>query len=139
MAREHFCSYEVSKLLKDNGFNDTCRAFWLVRTSDHTLYECSRDHAFDFCTNESLSIDHDEAIAAPSVQMAKEWIMEKYDTYCLVEVASDGKYFPIIKDCVDGCWIFDFGFENRGISFDTEYEALGTMFMYVLQNKERKR
>ena len=77
---ESIVSYETAKLLKEAGFNDTCRAFWKVWNGKINLYNCDKGQCFDYCCNNMLEMYNDsseENVAAPTLQMARIWLCEK--------------------------------------------------------------
>ena len=78
MITEQYVSLEIAVLLKDKGFNETCRAYWGgFNNKPLGLSECNRGRAFDYCTNSSLKAYSDieqTYIAAPTHQMTLEWL-----------------------------------------------------------------
>ena len=80
MIQEDFVSFETAKLLKEKGFDETCRSFWKVWDKHTTLCDCSPSHMFEYCHNSMLEKYNDEEelnIAAPTLQMAMKWLREE--------------------------------------------------------------
>lgn len=66
MIKEAYCSYEVSKLLNEKGFDAFCDTGW-----DKNLYD--KEHARNF----SIGFDKKENwISRPTHQMAMAWLRE---------------------------------------------------------------
>lgn len=96
---ERYVSVETAKLLKERGFDAVCRSFYTI-CGDTVNSSIERDDAnntkvFDYCTNSSLetydfTCDNgwgQKHIAAPTQQMAHDFIMEKMEL--LVHVDCD--------------------------------------------------
>ena len=81
---ESIVSYETAKLLKQAGFNDTCRAFWKVWNGKTNLYNCDKGQCFDYCCNNMFEMYNDSAeenVAAPTLQMAMKWLRETHNLF----------------------------------------------------------
>ena len=79
MITEDFVSFEIAKLLKEKGFDETCRAFWKVWNNHTTMCDCSPSHLFEYCHNSMLEQYNDDEelnIACPTLQMAMKWLRE---------------------------------------------------------------
>lgn len=68
MAKDAYCSYEVSKLLKEKGFDEIC--YRIYNTQEKELW------GTDGIEFQNHQID-EESIAAPSHQLAMAWLREK--------------------------------------------------------------
>ena len=66
MAKERYCSYEVSKLLEEKGFDEECYTFYEYDSKEFYREEIP-------CCN-SCSDDY----AAPTHQMAIDWLRQKH-------------------------------------------------------------
>lgn len=84
MIKETYCSYEVSKLLKKNGFDGNgedseCHMFYCEYTEERIMPICEI----------GLVPDNEEVFFAPTHQMAIAWLREKgillwvYPAICL--------------------------------------------------------
>lgn len=71
MIQEVYCSFEVSKLLKEKGFNGECSGFYMLNGSGRWKYE--HYHNFDIS----------DRIDCPTHQMAMAWLREKYDLHII--------------------------------------------------------
>ena len=65
MITEDYCSFEVSKLLKEKGFNELCRAVYEEKILRYTLCDY---------LNSQLS----SYVCAPTHQMAIDWLRQKH-------------------------------------------------------------
>ena len=75
MIQEDYVSYEVAKLLKENGFDVPCRNAYIWNSG----YElCTLFSKYINFNEESLSEDDDSVprISAPTLQMAMKWLRE---------------------------------------------------------------
>ena len=82
MIYENYCSFEVSKLLKEIGFNEPClKDYWY---SDKELHSLSYGH-LSYHKNEDLNTYHQyNKCTAPTYGGVIDWLKEKYNiwTYC---------------------------------------------------------
>lgn len=77
MITEDYVSFEIAKLLKEKGFDETCRAFWKEWNGELHFCACSSAHVFEFCHNSMLENYNDKEetnTAAPTLQMAMKWL-----------------------------------------------------------------
>ena len=72
MIKEAYCSFEVSKLLKEKGFDEPCCGRYSVRSKEFHL-----DYT-KMCNNGGLF-----ECAAPTHQMAMAYLREKYDLHII--------------------------------------------------------
>ncbi len=75
MIKERYCSFEVAKLLKEKGFNVPCIGKYSIRSKEFHL-DCTR-----LCNNSGLFV-----CAAPTNQMAIDWLREKHQLHISVDV-----------------------------------------------------
>ena len=117
MIKEAYCSFEVSKLLKEKGFNVECNtAYYNGSLIDYTMYGfCG---ALDF-------------IFAPTQQMAMAWLREKQI------------YIRIIEDAFGKSYCFEVYPKNPNVKInyyvsnyykDTYEDAVETALKYCLKN-----
>ena len=78
MITEDYCSYEVSKLLKEKGFNVPCLAHWHIGNDGHEKFS---DYPFNW--NEKVKNDLGW-LSCPTHQMATKWLREKGIYFSLV-------------------------------------------------------
>lgn len=83
---EDYVSFNTAKLLKEKGYDETCRAFWKDWNGQTMLYYCDRSQMFDWCNNSMLekhyNNNEETNIAAPTLQMACKWLMEIHN--CII-------------------------------------------------------
>ena len=119
MIKEAYCSYEVSKLLKEKGFNVECNtAYYNGSLIDYTMY--------GFCGVL-------EFIFAPTHQMVLQWLREEYKIFIEIGVSIDlnGKYhysYNVLDSSIK--------YLRRGYTyFDWNYEdAVEEALKYVLND-----
>ena len=123
MITEDYCSYEVAKLLKEKGFDESCDKYYPLKggeVEELTLYE--------------LNYHRSQFIKASTHQMAMKWLREVH-----------GLFISISNDDLDYNWqIFDI--KNRTKDLDPicltgsyaghrKYEqAVETALKYALEN-----
>ena len=138
MITEDYVSFETAKLLKEKGFDETCRAFWKVWNKHTTLCDCSPLHMFEYCHNSMLEQYNDDEelnIAAPTIQMAMKWLREKYDIHCSVGLFTDLPKTPpywsfnILNQSTANAY-----YEAFDIKCETYEEACEAAIKYCLEN-----
>lgn len=88
---EDYVSFETAKFLKENGYDETCRAFWKDWNEQTMLYYCDRSQAFDWCNNsmlEKYNNNEETNIAAPTLQMAMKWLREVHNCIIMIDYDS---------------------------------------------------
>ena len=75
MITEDYCSFEISKLLKEKGFDECCRAFITPNVS----FALEEDRVF----NHLLS---NNEYAAPTHQMALKWLREAHSKNIILDM-----------------------------------------------------
>lgn len=73
MIKEDYCSYEVAKILKENGFNESCYTCYVEKEISHYDYSS---------TNYELI---DGVISCPTIQMAIKWLIEEKNILIVIE------------------------------------------------------
>ena len=78
MIEERYCSYEVSKLLKEKGFKiGTNKDYWKIG-EDGTMYFMSSIGAYTSNPNDEYAFYRPEnSYPCPTHQMAMDWLREK--------------------------------------------------------------
>ena len=128
MITEDYVSFETSKLLKEKGFDENCRAYYKVFPESRiaAIYHSSE--------NRGVSEDDPNEILCPTLQMAMKWLREVHKLH-----------IAILWDC--GAYIGKNSFcyhidrmdndENKGynkIGFDSNEEACEAAIKYCLEN-----
>lgn len=143
MIKEDYVSFEVAKLLKDNGFDGECRMKYFEHDKQMSYHVPNPSDIFDFTTNrkklETLSKkNHCEYCLCPTLQMALKWLRLFHDiiidvspNLTLNDVCKGGfmaevyQYGNIVPDGEFGCNIGD----------DYTYEqVVEAALLYVLKN-----
>lgn len=75
MIQERYCSYEVSRLLKEKGFNEPCRSYYISSSGRYS--RCLIEKKINNC--------EDNEILRPTHQMACDWLSETYHIEISIE------------------------------------------------------
>ena len=135
MIKEDYVSFETAKLLKEKGFDETCRAFWKVWDNYTAICDCSSSKRFEYCSNsvlEQYNDDEELNISAPTLQMAMKWLREVHNIAINI---GWGKVFE--KDY--RWWCIIISQKNDEILRDSEYhktyeQACEAAIKYCLEN-----
>lgn len=128
MIKEAYCSYEVSKLLKNKGFNEKCRGAYhsgfdnndnpIVMFEEWTVIP----HNNDF-------VDEGFLCSAPTHQMAIAWILEKYNISIELSILKHNCWcytiYKILSNKVEEIY-------NDG-TFESSYECADAALKYTLK------
>lgn len=125
MIQERRCSYEVSKLLKEKGFNEETLSFYIPYEDGEVKLVVSPNKA-------NYNAEQDWLISAPTHQMVLEWLRKKYifiEISVSIDLNGDYHYsYSILdKDCK---------YVRKGYtSFEWNHEdAIEEALKYVLEN-----
>ena len=141
MITEDYVSFEIAKLLKEKGFDEICRAVYVIR--DERLVHCTRHNIFDFTNNERIKEvgDGDTAILAPTIQMTMRWLREVHhihinlDIHWLYFANALGWMYTIEKILENGVdYVSSEGDENDKTFYSTYEEACESAIKYCLKN-----
>ena len=99
MVEERYCSYEVSNLLQEKGFNQECFAKYAKEACTERYYDDYRERMLSWTIKPGEliipSIDRDRyeiygtVISAPTHQMACDWIYVKYGIFITTDIYLD--------------------------------------------------
>ena len=130
MIIEAYCSYEVSKLLKEKGFDEPCLQMW----------ECGPDKKYLFRLQSSCyqNITEEDSCLAPTHQMAMKWLREVHNVFIYIEpfITTNGLqgYKPYCtKIGGEFMWINPLR-KYSNTSSDTHEEAVEVALKYCLEN-----
>lgn len=131
METTDFCSYELSKRLKDCGFDEPCYFYY-------TRENAPEDHVWS-TTSEEAPIDYNKSVYAgcsmPTLAQAQKWLREKKKIDVLVYNCACGYLWEVSKanngtglilfdekgdDENSGCWTSYEGSLSAGISASLE-------------------
>ena len=120
MIKEAYCSFEVSKLLKEKGFNELCCGRYSIRSKEFHL-DCTK-----MCNNGGLF-----ECAAPTHQMAMAWLREIHHIIFVFKPSyfsgDECTYWSYERWCGDN-------FDGEVLSFKTYEEAVEAALKYTLEN-----
>ena len=152
MITEDYCSFETAKLLKEKGFDEFCRAVYVIR--DERLVHCTRHNIFDFTNNERIKEvgDGDTAILAPTLQMTMKWLREVHNIHIEINLtfsenpeAHPARYYVYVLDTKSGNSLIEKSATISGLNpladesgtprdFNTYEEACEEAIKYTLKN-----
>lgn len=118
---EDYVSYEVAKLLKENGFDWYCRALY-APNSEVLSHSLGVSNTYDV-----------DVYAAPTLYMAHKWLRVEKDIHIMIDVCASGYYAVLWK--TNGTFIktlVDKGPNDGGV-WDTFEEALQTGILEALK------
>ena len=126
MIKEDYCSYEVAKILKEKGFNESCYTCYVEKEISHYDYSS---------TNYELI---DGVISCPTIQMAMKWLREIHNKHCDIGYDIDLHWFFQIIDLketieYDYTETKYYHTENE-TGFNSYEEAVEAALKYVLEN-----
>ncbi len=129
MICENYCSFEVSKLLKEKGFpQDT------ISTTCNTCYKYNGN----FCNNvKSMSkVDREICFMAPTHQMVITWLKENHNVWIYCYPSNWKKYGEWEGGA---CWIDEnvsviFNNSSHSLYANEPEEVIEMILLYVLRN-----
>lgn len=128
MTREDYCSYEVSKLLKEKGFDEYCNSFYILLDNGDYRYTMSNFPYKNSCKYNVSSF------ARPTHQMAIKWLREEHKIFIEVSVCIDTNgdyhYHSMALDKICEYILPSIG------TYDTYEEAIEAAIKYVLEKFE---
>lgn len=117
--QEHYCSFQVSKLLKEKGFDIECSKFYNNEGWNFNVGE----HEHSFANNTELN---GRGFSRPTHALAIEWIKVNFGFWIYVKLISDNNWlFDVSID------IFSFRAEK---GFSSPQEATEAALLYTLKN-----
>lgn len=135
---EDYVSFEVSKLLKENGFNGDTASSYILEDSTHHIMSDKVVQSEYYESQDSN--EHGHLIQAPTLQMAMKWLKEVHYIYIaalcpIVDVDTDTfgvKYNVVISNLKNHCLAFNTDIEDN--EYDTSEEACEAAIKYCLEN-----
>lgn len=130
MTKEDYCSFEVSKLLKERGFNAECRAAY---TNYGKLFTTQIQQ---YVTNVLCSKGTLWECTAPTHQMAMKWLREKYNICITIYPDKEKGYEAVLYDIKDGVEIIlqSFSIYGSHIFGDFYEQTVEAALRYSLEN-----
>ena len=145
MIEERYCSYEVSNLLQEKGFNQECFAKYAKEACTERYYDDYRERMLSWTIKPGEliipSIDRESyevygvMIPAPTHQMACDWLYVKYGIFITTDVYLDeldgSKYITWkIYVCTDDVKCV----QGRNDKITDIHNAFEIALKYVLEN-----
>ena len=88
--QDNFCSYELSKQLKEKGFSEKCFRYWLIYP-DKNPYLINEETY----TNRVLQKIENNCIKAPLYQQVLQWLREKHNIH--IHISRKFQYAPYFE------------------------------------------
>ena len=120
--KEDYCSFEVSKLLKEKGFNWECISYYVDNEPNDIKYSF---------LGETNSTWESRCCSAPTHQMAMAWLREEHKIYIVISPVSGKGYGAILCDVGD---FDDFNYIGETDYFFHPEEAVESGIKYALEN-----
>ena len=93
MLKEDYCSYEVAKLLKEKGFDETCYACYEYFSSSVTMYS-----GWPFEYKGEVVNNSKDRIKCPTHQMAMKWLRNVHNVLLFILPAQEnGKLVYLVE------------------------------------------
>ena len=123
MIKEDYCSYEVAKILKENGFNESCYTCYVEKEISHYDYSS---------TNYELI---DGVISCPTIQMAMKWLREEKNIFIVIEPHAYDYINEKNKSYECSLWVGDNYYEYiESKDYPSYEEAVEAALKYCLKN-----
>ena len=123
MIKEDYCSYEVAKILKENGFNESCYTCYVEKEISHYDYSS---------TNYELI---DGVISCPTIQMAMKWLREEKHIVIVIEPHAYDYINEKNKSYACSLWVDDNYYEYiESKNYPSYEEAVEAALKYCLKN-----
>ena len=124
MLTEDYCSFELSKLLKEKGFDGLCYRYdfedWKGRHAD-TVTKCPNN----FNENDGFT-------SIPTYQMAMKWLREEHDIIIVIEPHSYNHMEEKTSSYDFSIWYGDNYEHPLTTNYSTYEEAVEAAILYVL-------
>lgn len=121
MIKEAYCSFEISKLLKDKGFDEPCLSYFWTEDNGANIDYCDRPF-----TNKQL---YSGQILRPTHQMAMSWLREVHGIYIVFFHTNKSGWWYNITDMIDS-YVF-YSSEKIMCSYE---EVVDLAIKYTLKN-----
>lgn len=123
---EDYVSFETAKLLKERGFNEECRAFYVKSK------ECGIE-LFPVERNHNYNDDIYPRTSAPTLQMAMKWLRKVHEIFISLNTSF---LYPIRYHCEIFCYGDNLKTQQDVITenFESPEEACEAAIKYCLEN-----
>ena len=145
MITEDYVSFETAKLLKEKGFDEYCRTIYNVGVfCSVASLDCRWNEGYGELIEEKQNSDfgiYDNAISAPTLQMAMKWLREVHNIHINIDIHwlyfanQNGWMYIITKILENGIdYVDSKGDENDKHFYSTYEEACEAAIKYCLEN-----
>lgn len=121
MLKEDYVSFEVAKLLKEKGFDEPCRSYFISDLGDYR--RCAVDITSKNCSSEQILM--------PTHQMAMKWLREVHHIIFVFKPShfsgDECTYWTYERWCGDN-------FDGEVLSFKIYEQAVEAALKYSLEN-----
>ena len=127
MIKEDYCSFEVAKLLKEKGFDETCYACYEYFSSSVTMYS-----GWPFEYKGEVVNNSNDRIKCPTQSLAMKWLREEKRTSIIIEFDLTKRgYCPYVHQLdYDMDWVVKWRV-NTPMKYE---EAVEAALKYSLEN-----
>ena len=126
MIKEAYCSYEISKLLKEKGFDEECFALY---NSDGVLIQSG------IRLNNNQVGRVEGSYSAPTQQMAMKWLREVHNIFIVIEPHMYDHINEKNSSYIASLWQGDNYYENiTSKDYPTYEETVEAALNYTLEN-----
>ena len=137
MIAEDYCSYEVAKLLKEKGFNESCYTYY--DDIDNSINRFDKGLRFNN-TSYPWGVPYDiskakKYIVTPTHQMAMKWLREEKNIFIVIEPHAYDYVNEKNKSYVCSLWVGDNYYEYLESRDYPSYEkTVETALKYCLEH-----
>lgn len=132
MITEDYCSYEVSKLLKEKGFDEPCKVWYSEYTSQ---FGGEKYTSIEFDDHNRFKKDYKFLFHAPTHQMAMKWLREVHNIFIVIEPYMYDYVNEKNSSYVTSLWQGDNYYENiTSKDYPAYEEAVEAALKYTLEN-----
>lgn len=138
MITEDYVSFETAKLLKEKGFDEYCKSVYHVGSICSVASLGYHDNeGYGAVIEEKQNSDfgkYDNAISAPTLQMAMKWLREEKDVQIEISIVGTDTWESPTK------WMYGFRcqtkdiIDRRNADFSSYEEACEAAIKYCLEN-----
>ena len=124
--QEVYCSFEVSKLLKEKGFNVLCPQGYDTNDLEYQRFGLPKGIQFGICSNTKES-----SVVASTHALAIEWIRVNFGIWIsIIQNEYEDKFqYTLVKKENNSWYIVD-----NGKLFNTPQQATEAALLFTLQN-----
>lgn len=135
MIKERYCSFEISKLLREKGFDEPCGSTYDIAVSGGKPKFYKYD-VLQFFPNGMKNSDdkYGMVISAPTHQMAIDWLREKKNIFIIIEPHAYDYVNEKNKSYSCSLWIGDNYYQYiESRDYPSYGEAVEAILKYVLE------